>query len=460
MTQNIQDSVVLVSSQDSAINQFGTGFVICQIRGITYVLTCAHVVEDVGGSKKVQVDGMEGTVVASGKEIGLDLAVLKVDGLRQRSPFVCCVGAETGKAFRAIGFQAYGKDLDKKDQNILKPLSGNLGEFCGLQSRQGVERIDAWGLRIAEDYSLQPGYSGSPVIDEITGKVVAVVSHREGDKSGLAISIEELKKIWILPNSKQLHGMLLKLGYKEQMNVFNQLTKQNKSLIAFTIHGEEFYGQCWLLNRLVSKYIPDTTLAKVAKIKIGINVRPNDIQALWRALGEWFGIEERQPTPSQVIEKIYLSWQTQHVLLFLHEIDRMPLTVFDQLIQEFWIPLTQKLQAATLQGSRSKLLMFLVDYKGVIGEWEFPFTDHIDNTWEVHNPVRAPKLLEFSSDDLSGWLGDNQDRLPAELTKDIDQTVEMILEKSDDGVPEIAFDEICVRCGCDWEEESKKWLRY
>jgi hypothetical protein len=458
MTQNIQDSVVLVSSQDSVINRFGTGFVICQVRGITYVLTCAHVVEDIGGAEKIQVDGIQGSLVVSGQEAGLDLAVLKVDGLRQRFPFACCVGAETGKEFRAIGFQSFGKDVGGKDQNLLQPLSGSLGEPSGLQLRQGSDRIKAWELRIADDYSLQPGYSGSPVIDKVTDKVVAVVSHRQGDKSGLAISIEELQKIWILPNSEQMHTMLLELGYKEQIDLFRQLTRKNTSL-AFTIHGEEFYGQCWLLNRLVVKHIPERTTAKVVRIKIGIKVRHNDIQALWRELGEWFGMEG-QPTPSQVIEKIYLSWQTQHVLLFLHEIDRMPSTVFDRLIQEFWIPLTQKLQAATLPGSKFKLMMFLVDYKGTIGEWEFPFIDQVDNVWEVQSPVRAPKLIEFSADNLSGWLEDHRDRLPAELTKDIDRTVEMILEQSDNGVPEFAFDEICIRCGCDWEEESKKWLRH
>ena len=47
-----------------------------------------------------------------------------------------------------------------------------------------------------DDY-LQPGYSGSPVIDKYSNTVLGVVSHRrgKGDK-GLAISIEALSEIW------------------------------------------------------------------------------------------------------------------------------------------------------------------------------------------------------------------------------------------------------------------------
>ena len=460
MIQNIQDSVALITSQDGKINRFGTGFIIRQVRGTTYLLTCAHVVEDVGGENKVKVDGADASVVASGKEIGLDLAMLKVDGLLQRSAFNWRLGSEMGNTFKTIGFQSFGKDVSGKELNRIQALRGSLGEPGGLQSRQGSDRIKAWELRIADNYSLQPGYSGSPVIDEATGKVIAVVSHRQGDKSGLAISIEELNKIWILPDSEQLYQSLLELGYRDQIQLFRQITRKAKPLISLAIHGEEFYGQCWLLNRLVAKHIRERTTAKVVRIKLGIKVRHNDIQALWRELGEWFGSEERQPTPSQIIEKIYQSWQTQHVLLLLHEVDRMPPNIFDRLIQEFWIPLTQRFQEAISQGHKSKLLLFLVDYRGAIEQWKFPFVEQVDDDWEPHTPIRTPKLIEFSYEDLSEWMEDHRDRLPSEFVNDIDSMVASILEESDNGIPEIAFDEICDRCGCDWEEESKKWLRH
>jgi hypothetical protein len=47
------------------------------------------------------------------------------------------------------------------------------------------------------EYYLQPGYSGSPVIDRENGCVLGVVTHQIGKgEKGLAISIQALVKIW------------------------------------------------------------------------------------------------------------------------------------------------------------------------------------------------------------------------------------------------------------------------
>jgi hypothetical protein len=63
--------------------------------------------------------------------------------------------------------------------------------------RGHVSRIKAWDLEITDKFPLQPGYSGSPVVDEY-GKVIGVVNTRLGDgKTGVAISIEALEQIWL-----------------------------------------------------------------------------------------------------------------------------------------------------------------------------------------------------------------------------------------------------------------------
>ena len=56
--------------------------------------------------------------------------------------------------------------------------------------------MTAWDLVFTDGHLLEPGYSGSPVVDELSGVVIGVVSRREGEKWGLAISIEELTKVW------------------------------------------------------------------------------------------------------------------------------------------------------------------------------------------------------------------------------------------------------------------------
>lgn len=85
-----QDSIVLIKSSNPSNKGFGTGFVIHRDKDASYILTCARVLVDVlrdaGGQTLAIVDGCSATVVASGAEDGIDLAVLKVEGLLDKIP--------------------------------------------------------------------------------------------------------------------------------------------------------------------------------------------------------------------------------------------------------------------------------------------------------------------------------------------------------------------------------------
>ncbi len=146
---------------------------------------------DVGGPDKVQVGGTTATVVASGADDGLDLAVLKCSTLAAIPALPLQASDQKGNQFTTAGFQLFGKEF------LIRTLHGQLGEQVGLESRKRQTRIDAWDLQITDDYLLQPGYSGSPVINEASGHVLGIVSHRQGEgEKGLAISIQALATIW------------------------------------------------------------------------------------------------------------------------------------------------------------------------------------------------------------------------------------------------------------------------
>lgn len=191
MVVTMQNSVVLITSSDPSISRFGTGFVIHQDANVTYFLTCAHVVKDVGGPEQVKIRGNVATLIASGERDDIDLAVLRIEALLDvPSLHLCAVGMQ-GSPFIAIGFQIFGT------QYLIRPLKGKLGEQIGIEQRGGALRIQAWDLKIEGDYTLQPGYSGSPLIDEISGDVLGVVSHRQGSgEKGIAISVKALVHIW------------------------------------------------------------------------------------------------------------------------------------------------------------------------------------------------------------------------------------------------------------------------
>lgn len=421
--------------------------------GTAYVLTCAHVVRDVGGKEKVKADSKPATVIASGEDDGLDLAVLQVDGLGGKSEINLQVSGKRESPFITAGFQLYDK------AHLIRSLQGNLGEPVGLQSIRIGERIQAWDLRIDGDYSLQPGYSGSPVVDESSGCVLGIVSHRQGEgKRGLAISIEALEKIWKFIDREQLYRSLLKLGYTKQVRLFRQLVKEH-SVAALLIHGLPDYGQRWLLNLLLVKHLPYITTSRVVKVGLTRRVRQFDATALWREFCSHIQLP-RNSSPSEIAQGVYKCCQTQNMILIFHNVEWMPKENLQEIIQDFWLPLATEVQNSQLTSNKSKLLMFLVDYEGIVGSLEEFFTSVQDASNSSYTPVKTPKIPEFSQDDLLNWIENESDELPAELVNEVDSKVQEILDNSGGGIPELTLEEIYTRCGCNWYEESEKWLRY
>ncbi len=200
---HFQDSIVLITSKDHANKRFGTGFVIHKESGGFYVLTCAHVIADAGGREMVCAENKPASVIALGEINTTDLSILKISDDFRGPVMSLSISANSGDDFATAGFQLYGKRL------VIRKLRGKLGELVGVTYWGRNNRINAWDIHIVDDYQLQPGYSGSPVVSS-QGQVVGVVSDRQ-DKGvrGLAISIEALDEIWKeRPQSLQIHGLI------------------------------------------------------------------------------------------------------------------------------------------------------------------------------------------------------------------------------------------------------------
>ncbi|NER33666.1 MAG: trypsin-like peptidase domain-containing protein [Oscillatoria sp. SIO1A7] len=450
--EELQQSLVLISSSEQKNNDFGTGFVFRQNRGSVYILTCAHVVRDVGGRDKVKIGDRPVTVVATGDENGLDLAVLRVDGLFEMPALNLLGTGNQGSSFITAGFQV----LD--DKHLIRSLRVTLGDRVGLQSR-GLDRIQAWDLQI-QDYALKRGYSGSPVVDPDSGNVIAVVIQRQQDgKRGLAICIKALDRICQIVDSDRLYHNLLKLGYRQQVRLFRKLIGKH-SVAGFLIHGLPSYGQRWLLNRLLVQHVPDCFRGKPVKINLARKVRKNDVDALWRELGSWVGLRGKERVPRAIVERVYQWWQSQDILLIFHDVDCLPPKGLEQLIQDFWLPLATKVRDSQVEAIPYKLLMFLVDYQGITASWDVPLTDKIDKmdaSWQPYTPIEVPKLTKFSDSELTDWM---EDEMPAELSEEMERVVEEIIYNSDGGIPELTLEEICHLCDIDWYGESEKWLKF
>ncbi|MBN3949054.1 MAG: trypsin-like peptidase domain-containing protein [Nostoc sp. NMS7] len=188
-------SIVLLTSKDPENESFGTGFVILKDLSATYILTCAHVVSKVGGREQVKIDTYSATVIAQSPDgHAHDLAVLKVETPLDNSILPLGIFGKSGWSFIIYGCRLYDKH---SKQYKLEKINGSLVKSVKLKSRYQAKFIDAWQLRVYDQSTLQPGLSGSPVIDNRSLTVIGVVSHSEGQgHSGQAVPLVYLREIW------------------------------------------------------------------------------------------------------------------------------------------------------------------------------------------------------------------------------------------------------------------------
>lgn len=181
--------VVLVTGTESG--KFGTAFAIHSDEMGTYLLTCRHVIDEVGDINGLLVAQQPATVVVSDSREGFDLAVVHVKSKLDIPLLEISLAQPSETAFRTAGFYGYGKS------KLAQHIRGKIGERAEVLSSALNCRCAAWHLEIDNDEQLLHGYSGSPLINE-SGKAIGFISYKQ-DKTnrGLAFSIEALRHIWL-----------------------------------------------------------------------------------------------------------------------------------------------------------------------------------------------------------------------------------------------------------------------
>jgi len=186
-------AILPIRSQDPNNRRFGTGFIIKHDAQYSYLLTCRHVIEDVGGAAQIQINDHTAELIVQGESQGIDLALIKCPLLSLPS-LQLSESEPSNKIFSTCGYAVH----DPKGGSLAKrQLQGNLGRNIDLYFAQTNKTITAWDIHIAaDDYfsNLQAGYSGSPLYDDL-GKVFAVMIQKRGDKNGHALAISNLKQL-------------------------------------------------------------------------------------------------------------------------------------------------------------------------------------------------------------------------------------------------------------------------
>ncbi|MGF1991171.1 MAG: hypothetical protein RMY62_025340 [Nostoc sp. ZfuVER08] len=293
--------------------------------------------------------------------------------------------------------------------------------------------------KLRHDYSIEAGSA-------IGFQLKIQMEQVEAELNDLAQQLEELEKAL---SSGRVYRALLKLGYQTQTGTFRQFIQAN-SVAAFLIHGSLWYGQGWLLNRLVSKYVTNYVNAKRVGINLSRVARRSDVAALWRELSYGVGLGW-QSSDSEVIERVYKWSRTQTVLLIFDNVNHLSETFLQEMILKFWFPLVTKARGTTRQTTQFQLFMFLVDNEGCVDSWNISFAEQLNPDWQPDTPVKLPAITEFSEDELVTWIRYEAEELPIDLTKKADETVRTILQNSDNGIPEPAVQEIFRLSDCEWK---------
>ena len=148
-------------------NSLGTGFVIDSYDKGIIVATCSHVVSSCN-SDSLLVEGYTAIVKNDYKDLGLDLAILIVDGLKRE---VLTVELSSPKKVKVVGYTQFNTKIRA---NIKIETMKNIdAEYDIILFGEGEEINN---IRLSSQRKISSGYSGSPVICEETGVVIGMVA--------------------------------------------------------------------------------------------------------------------------------------------------------------------------------------------------------------------------------------------------------------------------------------------
>ena len=164
--KDVAKSVVTVKTDIAQ----GSGFI---IKSTGYVVTNAHVIRNAGAASITTSDGQVKKVFLVGYNPGLDLALLKIQGVYPHLEFEGSKNVEIGEKVIAIG----------------NPLGLSFSVSEGIVSgknRFGENNLPAY---IQTDAALNPGNSGGPLINT-KGKVIGINNFKVQGGEGLGFALE------------------------------------------------------------------------------------------------------------------------------------------------------------------------------------------------------------------------------------------------------------------------------
>ncbi len=207
------NSILQIESQNSNNQSFGTGFVIDTDDNGVYILTCSHVVEDV---QTPVVENMKAELIA--KSDFIDMAVLYVSTF-EITPLALQIDHCASRDVDIVGFSNFKENIAQKGHVQARLFE----ESIELHSEEDDSFYLARKIKANEDYDFKRGNSGSPVICKESGKVIAILSNKDGSDIAYAIEISCLKEVWKELDKRLISQKAVSLNHQNFYRHLNHL---------------------------------------------------------------------------------------------------------------------------------------------------------------------------------------------------------------------------------------------
>ncbi|MBU7587340.1 MAG: XRE family transcriptional regulator [Nostoc sp. TH1S01] len=251
-----------------------------------------------------------------------------------------------------------------------------------------------------------------------------------------------------------LFDLLLQIDFKSQARLVKKVMELHRTA-AFLVHGEPYCGQQLLVNRLL-RLKPEWKNISPIKIDVSHNGAGRSTLHLWRQLASWFRLP-KDVEPKEITHIICERLYTQDVILIFSTVDYMLPKVLLTWLQEFWEPLVTQVEVSSFTTQQNThLLMFLVDNSGSVCQSNILLAKQFDESEYPRIPLHLPPASPFPLDVLDDWI----DMVTAMESLKIPTglTAKILLEKTENGIPEFVYEEICYHCGHSWEGGLARWL--
>ena len=180
------ESIVTIKSENQSNDGFGTGFVIYNDGEGVYILTCKHVVDDVVSPV---INELFAQIIVSSNTIDMTLLyVPRLNLIALPMQIDSCDSLEID----VIGYSLFNQDYRQK-KHIYAKLFKEPIELFSIETHQS---FNARKLKAKDNFRFSRGNSGSPVICKKSGKVIAMVSNKEGRDIAYAVEVSYLADIW------------------------------------------------------------------------------------------------------------------------------------------------------------------------------------------------------------------------------------------------------------------------